>query len=379
VNALRVGLFTECYHPIRNGIVASLDALASVLRARGHEALFVTPEMPAYRDERADLVRVPSLPLPMRTAYRLTVPYLPRPLGALSLVHTHSPFVTGWLGARSARRARVPLVFTYHTQLEEYAHYVPFESNATRSAASQLTRGYANAADAVIVPTASMERRLRELGVRTRIEVIPSGIDVAYFAAGRRSETLRARFGVGANEKMVLSVGRLGREKNLELAIEGFARLEDRSARLVIIGDGPQRESLERFAARCGVGDRTTFAREFSRPELPDAYASADALLFTSSSETQGLVLVEALAAGVAVVAVDTPQTREVLGGAGDVVDSDAAAIAATLDRVLRFGVFDARRRVAVAARYDATLLGDRTIALYRSLIETSVRNRRVV
>ena len=112
VNALRVGLFTECYHPIRNGIVASIDALASVLRERGHEAVFVAPEMPSYRDVRADLVRVPSLPLPTRTAYRLTVPYLPRTLGALSLVHAHSPFVTGWLGARAAHRARVPLVFT---------------------------------------------------------------------------------------------------------------------------------------------------------------------------------------------------------------------------------------------------------------------------
>jgi 1,2-diacylglycerol 3-alpha-glucosyltransferase len=379
VNALRVGLFTECYHPIRNGIVASLDALASVLRARGHVALFVTPEMPAYRDEREDLVRVPSLPLPTRTAYRLTVPYLPRPLGELSLVHTHSPFVTGWLGARFARRARVPLVFTYHTQLEEYAHYVPFESNATRSAASQLTKGFANAADAVIVPTASMELRLRELGVRRRIEVIPSGIDVAHFASGRRNEALRARLGVGPGEKMVLSVGRLGREKNVGLAIESFARLEDRNARLVIIGDGPERETLERFAVRSGAGDRTTFALEFSRSELPDAYASADALLFTSTSETQGLVLVEALAAGVAVVAVDTPQTREVLGGAGYVVESDAGALAATLLRALQFGGFDSRRRTAVAARYDATLLGDRTIALYRSLIEGSSTGRRVV
>jgi glycosyltransferase involved in cell wall biosynthesis len=379
VNALRVGLFTECYHPIRNGIVASLDALAAALRARGHTALFVTPEMPAYRDERDDLVRVPSLPLPMRTAYRLTVPYLPRPLGDLSLVHTHSPFVTGWLGARTARRARVPLVFTYHTQLEEYAHYVPFENNATRSAASQLTRGYANAADAVIVPTVSMERRLRDLGVRGRIEVIPSGIDVACFAAGRRSETLRARLGVGAAEKMVLSVGRLGREKNIELAIEAFSHLDDPSARLVIVGDGPHRETLERFAARSGAAARITFAREFSRAELPDVYACADALLFTSSSETQGLVLVEALAAGVAVIAVDTPQTREVLGGAGYVVESDAHAIAATLERVLRFGAFEGRRRAAVAGRYDATLLGDRTIALYRSLIESSARGRRVV
>jgi len=322
---------------------------------------------------------VPSLPLPTRTAYRLTVPYLPRTLGALSLVHTHSPFVTGWLGARAAHRARVPLVFTYHTQLEKYAHYVPFESNATRSAASQLTRGYANAADAVIVPTETMERRLRELGVHSRIDVIPSGIDVSLFEAGRRSDALRARLGVGRDRKMVLSVGRLGREKNIELAIEAFARLRDPGATFVIVGDGPHREALERHAQRAGVANTITFAREFGRADLPDVYASSDALLFTSSSETQGLVLVEALAAGVPIVAVDTPQTRDVLGGSCTLASGDAPSIAFALRRAFATGPLEQRRRVAVARRYDATMLGDRTIALYRSLIDGGEQRERVV
>ena len=367
---LRVALFTECYHPIRNGIVASLDTLADALCARGHEALFVTPGMPAYRDERRDVIRLPSLPLPTRTAYRLTVPLLPRTLGKLSIVHTHSPFVTGWLGARAARQANVPLVFTYHTQLEEYTHYVPFETRATRRAATQLTRRYANATDAVIVPTAAMERRLRALGVRTRIEVIPSGIDVARFARGRRSDALRARLGVGAHEKMVLCVGRLGREKNLELAIEAFARLGDSAARLVVVGDGPHRQALERFVRLAGVATRTRFGGEFGRDALPDAYASADAFVLPSSSETQGLVLVEALAAGAPIVAVDTPQTRDVLDGAGEIVPSDARSLAAGLGRVLREGGVDAAHRAAVAARFDGAALGDLAIALYRSLLD---------
>jgi glycosyltransferase involved in cell wall biosynthesis len=367
---LRVALFSECYHPIRNGIVASLDSLAGALRSRGHEALFVTPEMPGYRDARGDVVRVPSLPLPTRTAYRLTLPYLPRALGDVSIVHTHSPFVTGWLGVRTARRARVPLVFTYHTQLEEYAHYVPFETHATRNAATALTRAYANAADAVIVPTRSMERRLRGLGVQSAIAVIPSGIDLARFSGGRRSDALRALLGVGVHEKMVLSVGRLGREKNLELAIATFACLGDPAVRLTIIGEGPHRPALERFAQQAGVASRTTFAGEFGRDALPDAYASADAFLFTSESETQGLVLVEALASGLPVVAVDTPQTREVTGGAAEIAGSDARLLAASLERVLRGRERGAERRATVARRYDGAAFGDRTIALYRSFVD---------
>ncbi len=371
MSTLRVALFTECYHPIRNGIVASLDGLGFALRARGHEVLFVTPEMPGFHDVDDGVVRVPSLPLPTRTAYRLTVPYLPRALGELSIVHTHSPFVTGWLGTRAARRAQVPLIFTYHTQLEEYAHYVPFEARATRSAATQLTRGYANAADAVIVPTASMEQRLRALGVRTRIEVIPSGIDVSFFSRGRRSEALRARLGVAPGEKMVLCVGRLGREKNLELGIEAFALLGDPTARMVIVGDGTHREALERFAARAGVAAQTIFAREFERSALPDAYASADVFFFTSSSETQGLVLVEALAAGAPVVAVDTPQTRDVLDGVAEIVGSDPRALAAALERALGRGPLDPAKMTAVAHRFDALALGDRTLALYLQLLDS--------
>jgi glycosyltransferase involved in cell wall biosynthesis len=372
---LRVGLFTECYHPIQNGIVGSVDALACALRVRNHKTVVVTPRMPGYRDRCDDVLRVPSLPLPTRTAYRLTLPLLPRAsaaLAGLSIVHTHSPFVTGWLGARTARRLGVPLIFTYHTQLEAYAHYVPFETRATQNAATRLTRRYANAADAVIVPTGAMARRLVELGVRTRIDVLPSGIDVARFADGRRRNDVRARLGALREESLILCVGRLGREKNVELALDAFARLGDERARLAIVGDGPQRQALQRYARRAGVAARTTFALEFARDALPDVYASADAFLFTSGSETQGLVLVEALAARLPVVAVDTPQTREVLAGAGFVVPGNAAALAAALRVALGARGLDRELGSRVARGFDAAAVGDRAIALYESLLGAS-------
>jgi glycosyltransferase involved in cell wall biosynthesis len=377
VNPLRIGLFTECYRPIQNGVVASVDALGDALRARGHTVIFVTPRMPGYLERRDDVVRVPSLPLPTSTAYRLTVPIfsgerIARALGRLSVVHTHSPFVTGWMGVRVAKRYRLPHVFTYHTQLEEYAHYVPFERRATRSAAAQLTRSYANSADAVIVPTAAMQRRLREIGVRARIEIVPTGIDVERFGAGLRRAEVRGRLGVRGDAKMVLSVGRLGREKNLELALETFARLDAASAQLVIVGDGAHREALEREAARLGVAGRTTFARELPREALPDVYASADAFLFTSSSETQGLVLVEALAADVPIVAVDTPATRDVLGGAGWIVEPEARALAAALAAALdgpRLKGRSARTERAVQ-RFGEEAMAGRVLAVYASLLE---------
>ena len=373
MNAWRVGLFTEVYRPIQNGIVASVDALASTLRARGHDATVVAPAMPGSIDAQpgaGDIVRLPSLPLPTRTAYRLTVPYLPRAVRDLAIVHAHSPFVTGGLGAWYSRRARIPLVFTYHTQLEAYAHYVPLDGRAMRAAAAALTRAYANLADVVVVPTRAMEDRLRALGVGAPIAVVPSGIDIAAFAAGRRRDELRARWGVAAHEALILTVGRLGREKNVELGLAAFAHARLRDARLVLVGDGTHRAALEREARRLGIAPRTTFAREFPRAALPDAYASADALLFTSRSETQGLVLVEALAAGLAVVAVDTPQTRDVVGEAGLLAPANAAAMAAALRRALE-GRPQLRDLGRLRARnFDAARCGERMIDVYAATLD---------
>ncbi len=372
MSAFRVGLFTECYHPIQNGIVASLESLASSLRGQGRDYAIVTPSMPSHDDRDPHVVRVPSLPLPTRTSYRLTVPYLPRVTGDFSIVHAHSAFVTGWLGARAARRARVPLVFTYHTQLEAYAHYAPFRTEATRSAAKRLTRAYANAADLVIVPTRAMERHLRSLDVRARIEIVPSGIDCARFACGARRDDVRARCGVAPHERFVLSVGRLGREKNLDLALESFAYLDDPLARFVIVGEGTHRAALERASDRLGIAARVRFVGEFARADLPDVYASADAFLFTSRSETQGLVLVEALASGIPIVAVETPQTAEVLGTSSPLVASDAREIAAALRTALLQGAVgrEARGR-STAERFDSARLGSAVIALYDSLLGT--------
>ena len=374
MSAFRVGLFTECYRPIQNGIVASLDALACALRGSERDYALVTPAMPNFRDDDARVIRVPSLPLPTRTAYRLTVPYLSRSLDDVSIVHAHSPFVTGWLGARFARRARVPLVFTYHTQLEAYAHYVPFQRDATCRAVSRLTRAYANGADAVIVPTHAMESHLRALGVTSRIEIVPSGIDCARFARGVRRDDLRARFGAAAHERLVIIVGRLGREKNVDLALEVFARLGDTRARLAIVGDGTHRVELERACVRLGIASRVCFAGEFAREDLPDVYASADAFIFTSRTETQGLVLVEALASGVPIVAIDTPATVDVLGGLGTLVSGDVAAFAAALGDVLDSGRFALRRSRDVSVRFDGDRLGARVIALYDELIDAGSR-----
>lgn len=371
---MRIGFFTECYHPIVNGIVASIDGLAAGLRDLGHEVYCFAPSVPGYEEGESAVLRIPSLPLPTAAPYRLTVPVVSRRnrhaiLNRLDVLHAHSMFVTGWMAARYARRLHLPLVYTYHTRLEEYAHYVPFDEDATRRAASRLTRNYANLAQTVIVPTADTRDRLREHGVTVPIEVVPSGIDLERFAAGTRRDALRRAAGVREGERMLLFVSRLAREKNVELLIDALA-LCTVPAHLVVAGDGPERRALEERARERGAAGRVTFLGAVERALLPDYYASADAFVFASTTETQGLVLAEAMAAGTPVIACDAPQLRDVVGAAATLVPATPDAFARAMagvplvpDRVQaeiarlqagRFGVDEQSGRVA--AIYSALM-----------------------
>jgi 1,2-diacylglycerol 3-alpha-glucosyltransferase len=370
---LRLGFFTEIYHPVVNGVVASVEALADGLRARGHQVFCFAPWMPGLAEADGPVFRMPSLPLPTRTPYRLTLPLVSRRnrdnvIKRLSLIHVHSPFVTGWMGLRYARRYGMPLVYTYHTQLEAYAHYVPFEANATRFVAGRLTRAFANQADAVVVPTQTMATRLRDLGVTVRIEVVPSGIDLARFGAGRRDEALRARLGLHPSDRMLLYVGRLAKEKNVELLLRALARAEVDSLKLVIAGDGPHRDELERLAAEIGVNAATRFLGVVARDELPSLYASADAFVMPSTTETQGLVLAEAMAAGTHVIVADAPQNRDVLGGAGRIAAPNPEALAVALRQLAAGVATEAGETREAARRFSIEAQLDRMEALYESL-----------
>jgi glycosyltransferase involved in cell wall biosynthesis len=321
---------------------------------------------------------MPSLPLPVPTPYRLTVPVVSRRkreaiVNRLHVLHAHSPFVTGWMAVRYARRLRIPLVYTYHTRLEDYAHYVPFDTNTTRRAASTLTRNFANLADVVIVPTPAMRERLLELGVTSTVEVIPSGIDLRLFGSASRSEQLRRSIGVRDGERMLLFVSRLAREKNVELLIEALTR-SSVPAKLVIAGDGPQRAALEELAGRLGVAERVAFLGQMDRERLADLYASADAFVFPSVTETQGLVLAEALAAGALVLAADAPQNREVLGPAGRVVKPDADAFAEAMNAVPEQPDRGERAKATLAAAsFSVDEQARKMAAIYERLLPSGV------
>jgi len=380
---LKIAIFTEVYRPIVNGVVTSVDSLADNLRRAGHDVYTFAPHIPKGAETLGRVFRMPSLPLPARTEYRLTLPLVSRKnkrafLGQCDVIHSHSLFITGWMASYYARhRFRVPLVFTYHTLLENYTHYSPLGQRLTSQLTRELTRTYANAADAVIVPTQAVAAQLRQQGVNAPLCVVPTGIDIDAFRDGdaSRGMAVRNRYGIPLDAPLVLLVSRLAQEKNVPLVLAALKLLRERlpAARLLLVGTGPLQDSIKTQAANEGLEGAIAFAGGLPHAELPAYYAAADVFAFPSSSETQGLVMAEAFAAGLPVVAVDTPQARDVFGIhlAGELVadaDEMAQALFTLLTSPERRAAASAHSRAA-AVQFDARATAGRVFAVYNAVL----------
>jgi glycosyltransferase involved in cell wall biosynthesis len=208
----------------------------------------------------------------------------------------------------------LPVIFTYHTQYERYAHYLPFNEMMVGEVAQQVGWKFANCCDAVIAPSSDIREMLLERGVTTEIRVIPTGVELARFKNVEKG-FLRQRFGIGADETILLFVSRLAHEKNVGFLIESFAAMASKipDSKLVLVGEGDAEEDLKKQAAEVGLNERIVFAGRLDGPDVVSAYVDADLFVFASTSETQGMVVLESMAAGCPVVAVDAPGVRDVV------------------------------------------------------------------
>lgn len=358
--AVRIGVFTDSYHPYVSGVVRSIDTFTEELSRRGHEVFIFAPGYPGHRRRQGNVFRFFSLPAPVgRTDFALALPWSPR-LGntvgrlGLDLIHVHSPFLMGFLGARCAELHRLPLVFTYHTLYHEYVHYVPLMADLARVATLRWSRNFCDRCDLVIAPSSSVRAFLERQGIRTPIEIVPTGVRPERFQGGDPAR-LRQAYGLGEGP-VLLYVGRLAREKNLAFLLEAFLRVAGRrpDARLVLVGGGPDEAYLREQAAALGLAGKAVFTGRLEAAELVHAYAGADVFTFPSVTETQGIVLLEAMAAGLPVVAVRATGSVDMVadGESGLLcpasVDAFAAAVAGLLDDPAR------RQAMAEAARERA-------------------------
>jgi len=307
---LKIGVFTDSYRPYTSGVVRSIDTFTSELKAMGHDVYIFAPSYPRYREEENRVFRFASIPAPTNPEFSLALPFSLQLRPTISrwrpdIIHVHSPFLLGRVGARYARQLGVPLVFTFHTLYDQYVHYVPFAREVTRELTRRFCRDFCNQCDLVVVPTGIIGEHLKKMGVRTPVKKIPTGINLEEFSGGNK-QWLRDRYAVRPEEKILLFVGRLGREKNVEFLLHVFAAVQKDmpQTRLIIVGSGPEEETLKKQTVELGLGDRVIFTGALPRAEVVHCYCGADVFVFGSQTETQGLVLAEAKAAGLPVVAV---------------------------------------------------------------------------
>jgi 1,2-diacylglycerol 3-alpha-glucosyltransferase len=346
---MRVLFVSDVYFPRVNGVSTSIRTFRSDLTTLGVETTLVAPAYPGAPDDHdPTIVRVPSGGVPLDPEdRRFHGGPLRRALNAelaarVDLVHIHTPFIAHYAAARFAREHGLPVVATYHTFFEDYLHhYVPIlPRRIGRALARRFTLSQCRDVAALISPSAPMRDALLDYGVTTPIEVLPTGLPAESFIRGDGAR-FRNRFNLPVDQPLLLYVGRVAYEKNIDFLLRMFVKVRARQpdAVFVIAGEGPARESLTRLSRELGVADAVRFIGYLDRrTDLPDCYAAGDAFVFASRTETQGLVLLEAMAQGTPVVSTAELGTRSILTpdcGAFVVpeeVDAFAAAVGQALE-----------------------------------------------
>ena len=323
---MRVLMISDVFFPRINGVSTSIESFRNALAELDVEVRLVAPAYPQGHEHDEWIVRVASRRVPFDPEDRLMRgKALRRALDDLGrwrcdLVHVQTPFAAHYAGLGHARRRGLPCIATYHTHFEEYLHnYVPaLPPAALRALARVVARRQCNALDAVVVPSGAMQDTLTAYGVKVAVHRVPTGIPVDHFGAVCRAARtdFRARFGIPADAPVALYVGRAAHEKNVGFLLDALPHALERmpGLLLVIAGEGPALPALRSQAEALGIGAQVRFVGYLDRQdELPACYAAADVFVFSSRTETQGLVLLEALAAGLPVFAFAALGTREIV------------------------------------------------------------------
>lgn len=310
---MNIAFFSESYKPYLSGVTNSIETLKKGLEDMGHKVFIFSPNYPKAKIEK-NVFRFPSIPSPY-PGYRLAIPFKVKVKKMLKkhkidIVHSHSPYQLGLVSMHFARKLNIPFVFTMHTMLGKYSHYVPLlSSKLSGRVTSKYVEWFCNRCDLVIAPTSSVKEDLKKGGVRAKIEVVPTGLDIN-LASKADPSGIRELYCIPKKSKLLLFVGRLAKEKNIPFLFKVFKKLssENNDLYMLIVASGPLENKL-----RAAAPKNVIFAGSIGYPKILDYYSAADLFVYSSMTETQGLVLAEAMACGLPQVAVNADGVRHVV------------------------------------------------------------------
>lgn len=383
---IRVLFVSECYHPVKNGVVSVIDILTEQLRRRGHEVMIVAPRHPKQAEpEPEGVVRVPSLPNPFYPDYPAAVPWARELSNVLdnfkpNLVHTHSFMWLSRFALKNAQHRNIPVITTFHTLVTEYLHYAPVPRWVSLPFIARWCASFCNKCSVVITVSSIAEPLLRSFGVTVPIEFIPTGIDAEQFGKGNGFR-VRKELGIPTTASVLLYVGRIAKEKNISFLLEALSPVLAERTRtyLVLVGDGPEMEAMKEKAKRLPGGDKIIFAGSRPRSEIPDFHAAADIFVFASVTEMQGLSVSEAMMSGLPVVVVGEGGIKYFVkdGEVGFVVPHDALsfanAVRTLLDKPHLRMAMGERARAFAMETFSLSICLDRLENLYQKVLAETV------
>lgn len=306
---MRIGFFTDTFLPQRNGVVTSLLNFGPELVKRGHEVFVFCPETNVKEYGGMVVHSYPSVSFKPYPEFKIAVPRGSGRLPKLDIVHTHSPFSLGVFGLSAAKKQGVPRVSTFHTILPEYVRYL---SRLGKGILGRITWWYCgryyNRCHKIIAPSNALKRILLQHEIKKPIAVVPTGIDLDFFKPIEKKKA-REKLGIG-DERVFLTLGRLGFEKNIDGVLHAF---KDVDAKLIIAGRGPAERKLKNLRRKLGLQKKISFKGYVPEKLKPIYYSAADAFVIASTSETQGIVIAEAMACGCSVIGVNSLAIPEVV------------------------------------------------------------------
>jgi len=344
---MKIAMFTDTYTPQINGVVTSIRMSAEELTRRGHEVFIFAPDFEKTQITEGNVIRLPSTgyPIPAMKEFQITRGYnsVVRQLRSLEieLIHSHDPGSMGLKAVPMSRYLKIPHIHTYHTFWPDYVHYIPLGgSRYTKMTAERFSALFCNRCDGIIAPTKKIQDALTQYGTRVPIEIVPTGIRTEGFP-DMNKQALYEKFNIPRDRKILVYAGRVVKEKNVPFLLNMMRHLVQRMEReefhLILLGDGREKEPLMKEAAATGLEGHITFAGFRPHREVMEIFHLSDLFVFASVTETQGLVLLEAMASGIPAVVVDALGIGDIMadGRGGFPVPEDEEAFARTVTELL--------------------------------------------
>jgi len=373
---MRIGMFSNSYKPIISGVVRSIDLYRQGLSDAGNFVALFTSDTKEYEDAEPFIFRYPSIPLPKTLDWTFPVVVAPQitwmiPRMKLDILHAHHPFVVGSEAMNISRSEAIPLVFTFHTLYHEYTHYVGLDGEFIKQLVRRYIRDYVERVDCIIAPSAYILDLLPSYQIDRSVEVLPTPVDLSLFPP-RDKPPLS-----DPNHIQLIYVGRVGKEKNLDFLLRAFARASKQDTRLHlrIVGDGAELKKLQTYAEELQVAPNVEFAGAVPFEQVAVEMSQADLFVFTSTTETQGLVLLEAMAASLPQVIVNSPALHDFVRPGIDVLSTpvDEVEFADAITSLVR----DPARAQSMgrtarqnAEAYSVPAMSNRLLDIYQNTID---------